>query len=180
MGFEYQPTLASKLVVLRPLVAGDWAALYSVASDRGIWELHPATDRWEEAVFRAFFEDALASGGALLISDAVTGEVIGSSRFYGYDEVDSEVEIGWTFLARDRWGGRWNGEVKRLMLEHAFRFVESVVFKVGPDNLRSQRAVEKIGAVREGIGEDADLFQFGQVHDFFLLERGFFAFRQDC
>ena len=61
-----------------------------------------------------------------------------------------EVEIGWTFLARSHWGGLYNGEMKRLMIRHAFRFVESVVFLIGPQNLRSQRAVEKIGAVRDG------------------------------
>jgi N-acetyltransferase len=77
--------------------------------------------------------------------DLKDGRVIGSSRYHGYDEAASEVEIGWTFLARSHWGGRYNGEMKRLMLEHAFRFVRNVVFLVGPENRRSRRAVEKIG-----------------------------------
>jgi RimJ/RimL family protein N-acetyltransferase len=106
-------------------------------------------------VFREFFENGVASGGALLATDLATGQVIGTSRFDAYDEARSEIEIGWTFLARSHWGGKYNGEMKQLMLTHAFRFVKRVVFKVGQGNLRSQRALEKIGAVRSGFRPDA-------------------------
>jgi N-acetyltransferase len=84
-----------------------------------------------------------------------TEQVIGMSRFHGYDPARSEVEIGWTFLIRSRWGGTYNGELKGLMLAHAFRFVDNVVFLVDPENVRSQRAVEKLGAVRFGSRPDA-------------------------
>lgn len=155
MSFDYQPFLKSDLVELRPLRARDYDKLYAVASDPLIWEQHPVTDRYEETRFQAFFSEALASGGTLIVIDSRTGGVIGSSRFHGYDETRSEVEIGWTFLAKSYWGGRYNGELKRLMLEHAFRFVDSVVFLVGKENLRSQRAVEKIGGIRVGSRPDA-------------------------
>lgn len=147
---DTQPTLTGELVLLRPLRAEDYDDLYAVARDPLIWEQHPNHDRHEKPVFEAFFREALASGGALLATDRATGRVIGSSRFHGYDPERSEVEIGWTFLARSHWGGRYNGEMKRLMLAHAFRFVQSVIFVVGPQNVRSQRAVEKIGGVRAG------------------------------
>lgn len=150
MTFEAQPVLTGERVALRPLVPEDWDALYAVASDPLIWEQHPASDRWQEEAFRAFFDEALASGGALVALDRSDGAVIGSSRFHGFDPARSEVEIGWTFLARDRWGGAWNGEMKRLMLGHAFRFVDSVLFLIGPGNIRSQRAVGKLGAALEG------------------------------
>jgi RimJ/RimL family protein N-acetyltransferase len=114
-----------------------------------IWEQHPVKNRHDEAVFRKLFAESLASGGALLITDAETRQVIGSSRYFGYHEEEREVEIGWTFLARSHWGGRYNADLKELMLRHAFRFLDSVVFFVGPENIRSQRALEKIGAVRE-------------------------------
>lgn len=97
----------------------------------------------------------MKSGGALIAIDNSTGQVIGSSRFHGYDQEKREVEIGWTFLARSHWGGRYNREMKELMLQHAFRFVDTVVFLIGPHNVRSQRAVEKIGAVRDGSRLDA-------------------------
>ena len=146
MSFELQPTLKGELLWLRPLRPEDWDELYAVASDPLIWEQHPASDRYKEEVFRGFFREALESGGALVAVDSKDGRVIGSSRFHGYDEEKIEVEIGWTFLARAYWGGVYNREMKRLMLGHAFRFVESVIFVVGPQNWRSRRAVEKIGA----------------------------------
>ena len=147
MPFDAQPILQGKRLELRPLRRADWEALYAVASDPLIWEQHPARNRHELEVFRAFFDEALAGGTAFVVVDRANGLVIGSSRFHGYDEAKSEVEIGWTFLARLYWGGVYNGELKQLMLEHAFRFVDSVIFVVGPRNLRSQRAVEKLGAV---------------------------------
>lgn len=154
--FELQPVLAGVLVSLRPLSADDYDALYAVARDPLIWEQHPARSRHEPAVFQEFFRGALASGGAFLVTDRRTGRVIGSTRFLGYNAEQSEIEIGWTFLARSHWGGQYNGEMKRLMLAHAFRFVRSVVFLIGPTNLRSQRSVERIGAVRDGSRRDGE------------------------
>lgn len=154
MDFDYQPILRGTLVALRPLRADDYGHLYEVASDPGIWEQHPA-NRNEEAVFRAFFKEALESGGALVATEAESERVIGSSRFHNYDAERREVEIGWTFLARSHWGGRYNGEMKRLMCEHAFRFAESVVLLIAPENVRSQRAAEKVGAIRDGERPDA-------------------------
>jgi RimJ/RimL family protein N-acetyltransferase len=156
MPFDFQPTLRGELLCLRPLRPEDFPDLYTVASDPLIWEQHPAHDRHQEEVFREFFREALKSGGALVALDSRGGRIIGSSRFYGYDEDNSEVEIGWTFLARSYWGGRYNREMKRLMLGHAFKFVESVVFLVGPQNLRSRRAVEKIGGVLESSRPNRD------------------------
>jgi RimJ/RimL family protein N-acetyltransferase len=106
-------------------------------------------------VFKTFFEGALESGGAFVVVDAKTGDIIGSTRFHGYDPENSEIEIGWTFLARKYWGGRYNAEMKQLMLGHAFKFVENVVFFIGEDNIRSQRATEKIGAIKSGTATKA-------------------------
>ena len=150
VSFDLQPVLKGALVELRPLRADDCAALYAVAADPLIWEQHHMQHRHEEEAFKDFFHEQLASGGALLAIDAQTGDVVGMSRFHGYHEKRSEIEIGWTFLARSHWGGVYNREMKGLMLRHAFRFVRSVVFLVDPQNLRSRRAIEKIGAVQVG------------------------------
>ena len=147
MPFELQPTLVGELLALRPLRREDFAELYAVASDPLLWEQHPQRDRWQRPVFERFFEEGMASGGALLATDRANGRTIGSSRFNAYDETASEIEIRWSFLARAYWGGRYNGEMKKLMLDHAVRFVESVIFRIGPENLRSRRAIEKIGGV---------------------------------
>jgi RimJ/RimL family protein N-acetyltransferase len=154
MPFDLQPILQGELLALRPLRAEDFDDLYAVAADPLIWEQHPSSDRYREEVFRDFFREALESGGALVAIDNATNRVIGSSRFNGYDEEESEIEIGWTFLARSHWGGIYNGEMKHLMLRHAFKFVDSVIFLIGTQNLRSQRAVEKIGGVRVGTRSD--------------------------
>lgn len=145
--FELQPRLDGSLVELRPLRADDWDALFQVASDPLIWEQHPVYDRYKEEVFRKFFQDALDSGGAFVVLDRKTQHVIGSSRYCAYAPERSEIEIGFTFLGRPYWGGRYNGEMKRLMLDHAFKFVDSVVLVVGSENLRSRKAVERIGGV---------------------------------
>jgi RimJ/RimL family protein N-acetyltransferase len=150
MAFDLQPHLKSELIELRPLTPNDWDELFAIASDSLIWEQHPEPDRYKEEVFRIFFKDAMASGGAFVIIDRKTQQIIGSTRFYGYDPKKSEIEIGWTFLARKYWGGQYNAEMKRLLVNHAFRFVESVVFFVGEDNIRSQKAMEKLGAIKVG------------------------------
>ena len=155
MPFDLQPVLKGRLLELRPLREDDFPDLYTVASDPLIWEQHPASDRYKEEVFRVFFREALESGGALVAVEVMNGRVIGSSRFHGYDEKRGEIEIGWTFLARSHWGGAYSSEVKQLMLRHAFRFVNCVIFRVGLRNLRSQKAVEKIGAVRSGETADS-------------------------
>jgi N-acetyltransferase len=177
--FEFQPTLEGELLGLRPLRPGDFDDVYAVASDPLIWEQHPARDRYKKPVFEELFRESLASGGVLVAidlqnhdrqkqdaldhlqgqdlqnRDSQAQRIIGWSRYHRYDERNSEIEIGYSFLARSHWGGKYNREMKHLMLRHAFRFVESVVFLVNPDNIRSQRAMEKIGGVREGTREDA-------------------------
>ena len=155
MTFDFQPTLCGDVLQLRPLNPDDFGALLAVASDPLIWTQHPVQNRYEENVFRAFFEESLHARSALLATDIKTQSTIGSTRYHGYNQIASEIEIGWTFLSRSHWGGLHNGEMKRLMLQHAFRFVESVVFLVGRDNQRSQRAVEKIGGIRDGTRTDA-------------------------
>lgn len=143
---DRQPVLDGERLYLRPLRESDWDALFAVAADRLLWERHPAHDRWQEPVFRAFFEDALAQGGALAIVDKASGALIGSSRFQDYDPAGAGVvEIGWSFLARPYWGLGYNAEFKKLMLEHAFRSVDRVLFRVGADNVISRKAMANIG-----------------------------------
>lgn len=155
VSFDRQPLLLGELLELRPLRSDDFEELFQVAADPLIWEQHPERNRYQEATFRAFFDEALTSGGALVALDRANGHIIGSSRYHGYDADRSVIEIGWSFLARAYWGGRYNGEMKGLMVEHAFRSVKRVIFIIGPENRRSQRAVEKIGGMRAGTTIDA-------------------------
>ena len=170
-----QPTLLHPLVKLRPLHVDDWAALYAVASDPLIWAVHPAHDRWQEPVFRRFFDDALASGGALVAIDPATNNLIGSSRFDRTRAEPGEIEIGWTFLARRYWGGPTNVALKSLMVGHALTQFDRVIFLVGENNLRSRRAMEKIGGQltnREHFAENAGTMV---RHVIYSIDRASFA-----
>jgi RimJ/RimL family protein N-acetyltransferase len=145
---ELQPQLQNESVKLRPLASADFEILYAVASDPLIWEQHPNQDRYKREVFQNFFEGAMASGGAFLVYDAVTDKPIGSSRFYEYNEKNSSIAIGYTFLARDHWGTTYNRALKTIMLDHAFTFVNKVIFHIGAKNIRSQTAIQRLGAIK--------------------------------
>jgi len=123
---DLQPTLQGTRVIVRPIAVGDWDAMFAAASDPGIWALHPESDRYTEPAFRRFFDSALACGSAFTIIDRRSGDIIGSSRYHGHDPVAREIEIGWTFLSRAYWGGSYNLEVKRLMIDHALRIGNSI------------------------------------------------------
>ena len=146
MEFDLQPTLKGNLIVVRPLTLEDFDALFAAASDPLIWEQHPENDRHRREIFRKFFDRAIESKGAFVVIERKSGRIIGSSRYCNLNQVGREVEIGWTFLERAFWGGSYNRELKSLMLDHAFRFVDRVLFVVGEMNRRSQKALEKIGA----------------------------------
>jgi len=147
MTLDLQPQLEGELLQLRPLRPDDWEPLFAVASDPLIWSGHPDRERYTEPVFREFFRTAIESGGALAVLDRATGRMIGSSRYVWHGPPKNELEIGWTFLGRAYWGGTFNRELKQLMLQHAFQFVDRVIFIVGATNIRSQKAILKIGGV---------------------------------
>lgn len=141
-----QPVLRGPLLYMSPSRAEDFEALLAVASDPLIWEQHPARDRWRREVFRVFFDGGLTSAGALTVRETSSDDVIGSSRYYAYSASTREIAIGYTFLARRCWGGAFNREMKRLMLAHAFQFVDRVWFHIAVENRRSRRAIEAVGA----------------------------------
>ncbi len=148
--FDFQPTLSDDQFTLRPLRADDYDAVFAAASDPLIWALHPVYDRHTEASFRPYFAERFAAAGTLVIAENASGNSVGWSSYGNLDKAAGEVEIGWTFLIRDHWGGPTNRRVKQLMLSHAFQFVDTVVFRIGETNARSRRAMEKIGGVWKG------------------------------
>ncbi|WP_343605094.1 GNAT family N-acetyltransferase [Fluviicola sp.] len=160
MHFDIQPLLENDQVILYPLQETDFEALYATASDPGIWEQHPNKDRWKKEVFAKFFEGAMLSKGAFKIVSKSNGEVIGSTRYYDYNEADNSILIGYTFYSRDYWGKGINSSVKKLMLDYAFRFVPKVHFHIGATNIRSQIAIGRLGAVK--IAEE-DITYFGET-----------------
>ena len=162
--FDLQPNhLKNNLISLSPLQENDFEELYAVANDEQLWEQHPNKLRYQRDVFQNFFEGAMLSGGAFLIRDSKTNEVVGSSRFYDYNETENSILIGYTFIGRKFLGNNYNKSLKKLMLDYAFQHVNKVYFHIGAFNIRSQKAIEKIGAVKvdefevEYYGEDSKL-----------------------
>lgn len=166
--FNLQPHLIGELLELRPLRPEDWEPLFAVAADPLIWEVHPARERYKEEHFRDYFREALESGGALVAIDQKTQQIIGASRYFWYGSDRNELEIGWTFLSRAYWGGVYNREMKRLMLDYALQFVDRVIFLVGVANVRSQRAMAKIGGILTDRRVQRSLH--GNSSDFVIFE----------
>ena len=162
---NWQPAhLEDPLVQLVPLSEHDFDRLFRVAADPLIWSQHPSSDRYKEEVFREYFDGALESKTAFLIIDKASGEIIGSTRYYDYKP--GSVAIGFTFLAKEFWGGKYNKAVKRLMIDYAFEFVDKVIFHIGATNLRSQIATGRLGAVKTG-----EFVKDGRLSFEYVLER---------
>lgn len=149
MYINLQPTLENEFIRLQPLQQNDFERLYAVASDPLIWEQHPNKDRYKREAFQTYFEGAMESKGALLVIDTITGEVAGSSRFYDCNEAEKSLLIGYTFIARKYWGKTYNPAMKALMIDHAFQYVDNILFHIGANNTRSQIAIGRVGAVKQ-------------------------------
>lgn len=163
--------LEGRVVRLEPLTLDHAPALAPVAFDPDLWQW--TIGRVEnDADLRAYIEDALAlqRGGSALPFCTIakdSGTAVGSSRFGNYDAGNRRVEIGWTWVA-PRWQRtNVNAEAKLLMLEYAFEQLGCVrvEFKTDALNLRSQRALEKLGATREGVLRSHMIVQGGRRRD---------------
>ena len=155
-----QPVLEDEIVLLTPLLPGDFEALYAAASDPGIWVQHPNKNRWQREVFTTYFEGALQSSGAFKIIEKSTGRVVGSTRFYDYNADESSILIGYTFITVNCWGRGINRRVKQLMLHYIFGYVHKVIFHIGAHNIRSQIAIGRLGAVKTG---EVEVAYFGET-----------------
>lgn len=145
-----QPTLENERVKLVPLSPNDFEKLFAVASDPAVWEQHPNKDRYKREIFEKFFEGAIQSAGAFLVYDSNTNQVIGSSRFYDLNTETKTILIGYSFLAKKNWGGTYNHAMKNLMINYAFQFVDHIQFHIGANNIRSQTAIQRLGAKKKG------------------------------
>lgn len=145
-----QPTLSNELITIKPLQVDDFDALFEIASDELLWEQHPNNDRYKKPIFKVFFENAILSKGAFLVIDNKNDTIIGSSRYYGFNEAEPSIIIGYTFISRTYWGTNYNSSLKKVMIDYAFQYVNKIYFHVGDTNYRSQKAVEKLGALKVG------------------------------
>ena len=152
MDFSLQEVLSNEHVLMQPLQQDDFESLFAQAANKQVWDQHPNKNRYQREVFQNFFQGAMESKGAFAVIDRETEQIIGSTRFYDYDKVENSIYIGYTFYGKQFWGKNYNADVKKLMLDYIFQFVNVVDFHVGSENLRSQKAMKKLGA--ENLGEN--------------------------
>jgi RimJ/RimL family protein N-acetyltransferase len=178
MNFSIQPTLENEIISLVPLEKHDFEELFEVASDPKVWEQHPNKERYKREVFENFFKGAIESKGAFLIIDKETEEVLGSTRFYDFDENTSSILIGYTFYGTKSWGKNINASVKKMMLDYIFQFVNKVVFHVGKDNIRSVKAMTKLGAENRGEEEVAYFGEASKMNVVFQIKKEYWKLKQ--
>lgn len=163
-----KPTLSNELVQIIPLKKSDFEELFDVASDKLLWEQHPEKDRYKKEVFLKLFDEAIQSGTAFKIRDLKSNKCIGSTRFYEFDELEKSLAIGYTFIDRKYWATPYNRAVKNLMINYAFQYVDTILFHVGETNFRSQKAVEKLGAIHKKTTYNKET---GRTHYTFTLTK---------
>ncbi|KIA83679.1 acetyltransferase [Kaistella solincola] len=179
MNFSIQPTLENENIELVPLQKNDFERLFAVASDPEVWAMHPNKERYKREVFQNFFTGALQSKGAFLVIDKNSEEVLGSTRFYDFNEEDNSIFIGYTFYGTKSWGKNINPQVKNMMLDYIFQFVEKVIFHVGKDNLRSIKAMEKLGAENLGNEEVAYFGEASKINTVFQITKKAWKIKQN-
>jgi RimJ/RimL family protein N-acetyltransferase len=154
---EIKPvTLEGKRVRLSPLSLDHFDQLCAIGLDEDLWRVSRTVLRTPEDV-HGYIESALADkdrGVSLPFAtiDKNSGDVVGSTRFGNIERTHRRLEIGWTWIARKWQRSHVNTEAKFLMLEHAFEVLHCirVEFKADSTNLRSRKAIVRIGAKEEG------------------------------
>jgi RimJ/RimL family protein N-acetyltransferase len=149
---NFNRILENDIIQIVPLNESDFEKLYSIAKDPLIWQQHPNPDRYKQEVFEVYFKGAIESKSAFLVLDKKQNIPIGSSRFYDLNLERKSLSIGYTFIARSHWGGKYNTALKTIMLNYAFQFVDNVIFHIGANNIRSQTSIQRLGAKK--IGEE--------------------------
>jgi len=138
--------LENDLILLKPLEAKDFEALFAIASDKEIWTQHPNFNRYQRDEFAVYFRSLLHSNQPYLIIDKTKDMIVGATCYYEYCSTEKSIAIGYTFISKEYWGRNYNRQVKHLMILHAFEYIEKVIFHVRKGNIRSQKALEKIEA----------------------------------
>lgn len=153
----YPTVLQGTTIDLLPLEEHHLEELYQASADKELWKQVPS-DCSDRDTFFAVYKMALEARDRgtqypFVIVDKQTKKLVGSTRFFEMYEADKKLEIGWTWITRDYWGSVVNLECKLLLLTYCFEVLKTnrVQLKTKDDNIRSRKAIEKIGGVFEGI-----------------------------
>lgn len=165
--------LKGRYVYLEMLQPRHKEALRPLAKDERIWEFTRGFvfDKDFDTQFETYFSIALFTHQAFVIHRTDNGAIIGMTRFYDMSEKDKRVSIGYTWYTPDAWGKVYNRECKLLLLQYIFEEMKfnRAEFTVAHQNTRSQKAVEKIGGVREGILRKHGYRNDGTIRDMVIF-----------
>jgi RimJ/RimL family protein N-acetyltransferase len=168
MAFVEPVTLEARGVRLVPLALTHEAGLKAAAADGELWKLR-ITSVPEPHETRGYIETALATGNrlAFAVTNAATGEVLGSTSYHDIVPNLKRVEIGYTWYAARCQRTHVNTTCKLLMLSHAFDTLDCNVVGWRTDNFNhaSQRAIERLGARKDGVLRGHALRRDGTIRD---------------
>lgn len=158
MTIDRNVVLEGKTVRLEPLGMEHAEALFAVAQNDEVWQYLAFETPTTIEDMRRFIDIALRNADRgvdvpFVIRFRADNRIIGSTRYMEIVAHDHCLEIGWTWIARDHWRSVVNTESKYLLLRHAFEVLDAnrVQLKTDLRNLRSQQAIARLGAVREGV-----------------------------
>lgn len=152
-----QPELEGRHVLLRPMVRSDGPAIVDAASDGRLWELFytsvPDADGIETYLDTALAEKGFGRAMPFVVIEKASGKIIGATRYLRMNEDALRLEIGATFYAKRTQRTAINSETKLLLLQHAFEVLNCQCVQIRTDafNFQSQRAIERLGAKKDGI-----------------------------
>ncbi|KIY22654.1 GNAT family N-acetyltransferase [Mesobacillus subterraneus] len=164
-------TLEGKTVKLVSMDSSQLDGLWEAGQNQSIWEFTSAkvTNKGEmkKVVESAIAEKEKGTQIPFVVLDKKTGKIVGSSRFLDISELHNTLEIGWTWYSPEYWRTSVNTETKLLMLQHAFenRGVNRVQFCTDSRNVRSQTAIARLGAQREGVLRKHRIIADGYIRD---------------
>ncbi|WLD94224.1 GNAT family N-acetyltransferase [Alkalihalobacillus sp. AL-G] len=172
-------TLKGEHVTIRPMEKEDLDELYNASGHEEIWSYMPmnitSKSDMELLIDQALEGRQKGNDFPFVIHDNKLGKLVGSTRFLDTSEVSRNLEIGWTWLSPDVWRTPVNTECKYLLLMHCFESLKTIRVQLKTDgrNIRSQNAIERIGAIREGVLRKSRVTYTGFVRDtvyFSILE----------
>lgn len=163
--------LDSKTITLVPMEESHKAELSSVLNFPEVWEYtwRNVTGREDIVKLLDIALEYKEKGSQLpyTIIEKTTGKIVGTTRIGDIDKINKSVEIGWTWLSPKVWRSSVNTECKYTLLQFCFEELKMirVQFSVSGQNTRSQRAVERIGATKEGVFRMHRIKPDGSIHD---------------
>lgn len=171
MIIETDLSLEGITISLMPLEVKHKEELFEVLKSPEVWKYSwrkvSTVEDIEQILMIAVHNKKIGKHIPFIVKDKLNGQVLGTTQICSIDQVNRNVEIGWTWLSPNVWRTKVNTECKFLLLKYCFEElkVNRVQFSVSGENIRSQKAVERIGATKEGTFPKHKVKADGTIQD---------------